>query len=292
MNDSNSPIKWSIEQRLTFIEFRLLWEGRVNRSDLMRQFSISKNQAALDLGQYLTQASGNMEYNRLSKTYEPTDRFSPQFLEQNTTSYFTQLRSVSEGIVERENSWIGQFPDLGSVPIPMRGVPVAVLQNVLRAIRSETSIEISYQSLSRPDPVWRWIAPHAIGYDGFRWHVRAWCEIDNVFKDFLFSRIRDIRGAHLAPVKSAEDVDWHSYVEMVIGPHPDLSDGQKAVIADDYGMVEGRIVLTVRKALLYYALKRFGLDLDPSTRRPQDQQIVLLNRTKLFPSSNIQTGPK
>ncbi|WP_375699391.1 WYL domain-containing protein [Pseudophaeobacter sp. TrK17] len=207
-------------------------------------------------------------------------------------SYFTQLRSVSEGIVARENSWIGLFPDLGSFPIPMRGVPVAVLQNVLRAIRSETSIEISYQSLSRPDPVWRWIAPHAIGYDGFRWHVRAWCEIDNVFKDFLFSRIRDIRGTHPAAVKSAEDVDWHSYVEMVIGPHPDFSDSQKAVIADDYGMVDGRILLTVRKALLYYALKRFGLDMDPSTRRPADQQIVLLNRTELFPSSNIQTGPK
>ncbi|WP_375699393.1 hypothetical protein [Pseudophaeobacter sp. TrK17] len=93
MNDGNSPIKWSIEQRLTFIEFRLLWEGRVNRSDLMRQFSISKNQAALDLGQYLTQAPGNMEYNRLSKTYEPTDRFSPQFLEQDTTSLMSVFRS-------------------------------------------------------------------------------------------------------------------------------------------------------------------------------------------------------
>ncbi len=34
----------------------------------------------------------------------------------------------------------------------------------------------------------------------------------------------------------------------------------------------------VRKALLYYALKRLGLDTDPAARRPQDQQIVLLNR--------------
>ncbi|MFG6565325.1 WYL domain-containing protein [Sulfitobacter sp. 1A13421] len=117
------------------------------------------------------------------------------------------------------------------------------MQNVLRAIRSETSIEISYQSLSRPDPVWRRIAPHAIGYDGFRWHVGAWCEIDNVFKDFLFSGICDISGTHPAAVKSAEDADWHSYFEMVIGPHPDFSDSQKAVIADDYGMVDGRIVL-------------------------------------------------
>jgi hypothetical protein len=39
----------------------------------------------------------------------------------------------------------------------------------------------------------------------------------------------------------------------------------------------GRAEIRVRKALLYYALKRLGLDTDPSARRPQDQQIVLLN---------------
>jgi hypothetical protein len=38
----------------------------------------------------------------------------------------------------------------------------------------------------------------------------------------------------------------------------------------------------VRKALLYYALKRLGLDTDPAARRPQDQQIVLLNREPEF----------
>jgi len=32
----------------------------------------------------------------------------------------------------------------------------------------------------------------------------------------------------------------------------------------------------VRRALLYYALKRLGLDTDPGARKPQDQQIVLL----------------
>jgi len=39
----------------------------------------------------------------------------------------------------------------------------------------------------------------------------------------------------------------------------------------------------VRKALLYYALKRLGLDTDPSARRPQDQQIVLLNSDAVLP---------
>ena len=43
-------------------------------------------------------------------------------------------------------------------------------------------------------------------------------------------------------------------------------------------MSDGRLTIHVRKAMLYYALKRLGLDTDLSARRPQDQQIVLLGR--------------
>jgi len=46
----------------------------------------------------------------------------------------------------------------------------------------------------------------------------------------------------------------------------------------DYEMVDGKTEIVVRKALLFYALKRLGLDTDPAARRPQDQQIMLLNR--------------
>ena len=31
---------WSVEQRLEFIEFRLFWEGHVNRIDVMQQFEL------------------------------------------------------------------------------------------------------------------------------------------------------------------------------------------------------------------------------------------------------------
>ncbi|WP_094023244.1 hypothetical protein [Maliponia aquimaris] len=45
----------------------------------------------------------------------------------------------------------------------------------------------------------------------------------------------------------------------------------------DYGMVDGTAVLEVRRCLLFYNLKRLGLDGDAAARRPEDQQIVLLN---------------
>ena len=135
--------------------------------------------------------------------------------------------------------------------------------------------------MSRPEPAWRWIAPHAIGFDGFRWHARAYCLSDNSFKDFLFSRILETRNAKASPTRVEDDVAWNEELTLEIGPHPELSDAQQKVVGLDYGMRDGRAQIRVRKALLYYALKRLGLDTDPSARRPQDQQIVLLNAAQI-----------
>jgi len=132
--------------------------------------------------------------------------------------------------------------------------------------------------LSNPQPRWRWIAPHAIAFDGFRWHTRAFCLADDCFKDFLLSRILEIRGSRESETSADKDRDWHSEVTLEVAPHPDLSEMQAKVIALDYGMRGGKVKIKVRRALLYYALRRLGLDTDPAARRPQDQQIVLLNR--------------
>ena len=40
MDNDRSELRWGVEQRLEFIEFRLFWEGHVNRSDLMDQFGV------------------------------------------------------------------------------------------------------------------------------------------------------------------------------------------------------------------------------------------------------------
>ena len=48
----------------------------------------------------------------------------------------------------------------------------------------------------------------------------------------------------------------------------------------DYGVDRGMFRLPMKKAFLFYALRHLGRDTDPSPRRPQDQQIILLNGTK------------
>ena len=247
----------------------------------MAAFGISINQASADLNRYLGMAPDNMLYDKSARAYVRGARFEPLFLKPDPASYLSQLRSISDGIVTQEETWIAQIPAFDTVPSPVRGIDAHTLRSVIEAIRTRQALEVEYQSLSSPAPRWRWIAPHAMAFDGFRWHARAYCFTDGCFKDFLLARILGIRATRPSDIDASQDVDWHTMVTLEIGPHPGLSDAQKKVVALDYGMRGGKASITVRKALLYYTLKRLGLDTDPSTRNPGDQQIVLLNREVL-----------
>ena len=138
-------------------------------------------------------------------------------------------------------------------------------------------MEVLYQSMSAPEPLWRWIAPHALAYDGFRWHARAFCEKDRVFKDFVLARVRETRTLRPSGADPATDRGWHEHVRVIFGPHPGLSEGQRKAIESDYSMTGGVSVVDVRRSFLSYFLRRFGLDIDAVHRRPQDQYVVLLN---------------
>ena len=269
-------LKWGVERRLEFIEFRLYWEGGVNRSDIIEAFDVSVPQASKDLTLYQERAPRNAVYDKSAKRYVASNEFQPCFLKPDAGQYLNQVRSVAEGILASSESWIAHSPPYGGTPVPARGVDNDTLRTVLAAIRQNRSVEVKYQSLSSDDPRWRWIAPHGIAFDGFRWHTRAFCEVDKSFKDFLLSRIIEARSVRPSGASPADDADWNELITLEIGPHPDLSENQKRIIALDYGMRGGRAQINVRKALRYYALRRLGLDTPPEARRPQDQQIVLL----------------
>ena len=277
MGEDKPSLRWGVEQKLQFIEFRLFWEGHVNRGDLIDKFGISQNQASGDLNRYIALAPDNMVYDKSGKSYVRSSSFKPLFLKPDATQYLAQVRSVAEGIVDPDDAWIGNLPTFDATPAPARGIDPTVLRSIVIAIRRREAVEIRYQSMSSPDPEWRWIAPHALAFDGFRWHARSFCEKSGEYRDFVISRIIETRQSRSTQIQTVADADWDEIVQLEIGPHPTLSQNQKRVIELDYGMQNGRVVIPVRRALLYYALKRLGLDTDPAARKPQDQQIILLN---------------
>jgi predicted DNA-binding transcriptional regulator YafY len=273
-------MRWGVEKRLEFIEFRLFWEGGINRAEIMEQFGVSVPQASKDLSLYEEKAPGNLVYDKRRKRYLAAPGFKPVFLKPEADIYLSQLRSVSDRPAATEETWLSDMPETDAMPVPHRVVEVNVLRTVLAAIRQQRAVEILYQSMnpSRAEPTWRWVTPHALGNDGLRWHLRAFCHIDEKFKDFLLSRCLEARGDGEPGATPGDDVFWNETFLVVLSPNPALSQNQRAVVAQDYDMQGGRVAVPVRKALLYYFEKRLRLDGISALDGPHETPVVITNR--------------
>jgi len=108
--------------------------------------------------------------------------------------------------------------------------------------------------------------------------VRAYCQITDKFKDFLLPRILGIGELGQPGADAEQDALWQERFGVEVGPHPDLTPSQKAVVAKDYGMEGGSAVLTVRYAMLFYVLKRLGLLGDAAKLPARSQHIVAVNQ--------------
>lgn len=272
--------RWGQDQRLAFIDFRLRWDGRINRSSLTDFFGISVPQASLDIARYAELAPQNLAYDRSSRVYQITHTFQPLCRESQPQRYLTELLASATGVIEPEASFIGWRPSVDCVPQPGRGVDASTLAALLKAIREKTGLKVVYQSMTRPEPSVRIFSPHALAFDGFRWHLRAFCHNHSDFRDFVLGRIIEVLSVEAVGGFATEDLTWQTLLTLVLAPHPDLSTGKRRAIELDYGMTEGEVNLTCRQALLFYALKRLGLD-GQLSRNPEAQQIVLKNHAEL-----------
>jgi hypothetical protein len=275
------PFRWSVERRLAFIEERLFWLGEVNRTDLVRRFGVSMSQASGDIGRYLALDPPGVSYDKSAKRYIAGERFRPVLVPPNANRFLGELRLVDLGLLAVEETMLGLLPPFDATPVPERAVDPLVLRAVLRAIRERNALAVRYQSMSRPSPLRRVIEPHALAHDGFRWHARALDRETGEFRDFVLGRMSKPKAAEPAGSAPKDDIAWHSFVALVIAPHPGLTPAQTRAIALDYGIRGSSASIKVRRALLFYALKRLGLDVAPGTRPAHEQHIVLLNREEI-----------
>ncbi|MFQ3454723.1 WYL domain-containing protein [Bradyrhizobium sp. UFLA01-814] len=280
MDIPGGKLRWGTEQRLEFIEFRLFWDGSIKRNDIAERFGVSAPQASNDLAQYRERAPGNMEYDPSAKRFVPSSTFRPRLMKPNAERYLAQMRAISENVIAWGDTWFGTLPDVGIVPVPERRVEPVTLKPLLRAVRERRSIMIEYQSLSdeRPEPIWRGITPHAFATDGLRWHMRAFCHLQRVWKDFLISRCLTIGDMANPEADPQDDRNWREHFTVVLIPNPKLSKPQCAAIERDYGMKDGRSELDVRRAMLYYLDKRLRLDVGREKDRPKETPIIVANR--------------
>jgi hypothetical protein len=275
-------MRWGVEKRLEFIEFRLFWEGGINRADIIERFGVSVPQASKDLTLYEEKAPGNLLYDKSAKLYRAGKTFKPVFMEPKADAYLAQLQSSVSPDAGASELWLATPPEFDAMPIPRRRIDVFVLRSILAAIREGQSLEIRYQSMSekRPTPNWRRVTPHALGNDGLRWHVRAYCHETKKFKDFILSRCLGARNFQEPGARPDDDSLWHNSFAVALAPNPVLSAGQQEIIAQDFGMRRGRAKILVRRALLYYFQKRLRLDVSDLLDNPYEKPVVVANRAE------------
>ncbi|MCK4817739.1 hypothetical protein KA005_18360, partial [bacterium] len=148
-------MSWGVNRRLEFIDFRLYWEGRINRKDLTEFFSISVPQASADLRKYQEKAPNNVKYDKSQKFYYAAPKFKPVFTSSHSSNYLAQLRLMANGILKEDETFLGQVPSFDTIPNPTRSVDSEILRKILYAINNKMSLEVKYQSMSREKPIMR-----------------------------------------------------------------------------------------------------------------------------------------
>ncbi len=281
----NSQIRWDKQHQFHAIEVIALWEGKVTSKHLKAVFNITSSATSAKLFRdYNEVAPSNLE----SSTSERGKVIGPNF-----------HPCFSEGIVDEYLALLSRHPELNpnvhsshassgfveSIHVPKPAVSPTVIRSVVQAIQKKTNLDIWYFSQSKPEGSERIIVPHTLVYSGMRWHVRAWCALKERFTDFVLTRMR-INGLDASPVqdKSTAEHDhlWNQYIDIVIGPNPQLPSELQHLICRDYGFsIDQPLTVATRMALIHYQLLAMNIYVDSEKFNPKAHPLVVLNKDKL-----------
>jgi predicted DNA-binding transcriptional regulator YafY len=272
------PFRYDLLQRYRLIEIVALWEGRLNAGHLIDYFGIGRQQASKDINEYLHSVGPyNLTYNSSLKGYQPSATFSPKVTSGEADEYLQLINRNSDLTNTFEDMTLG-FNYTHMMPMHKHTVRPEVLREIIRACRDNERIDVDYRSINAPDKDGRVIVPHAIVHSGMRWHVRAFCEKNKNYRDFVLTRFYGVpERLGKSSQSSKDDIAWHTFVNVCFTPDLRLSLDQQAVVANDYGMTDKRLLIQVRGALVQYLLQKMRIDVNVISADPRAQQIVIQN---------------
>lgn len=283
-NDKKWPIRWDLLLRYRLIEIIALWEGRLTTNHLQDTFGIGRQQASKDINAYKDEIGpGNLEYDKKLKGYTPTDTFKP-VVTTGTADEYLHLLNRNNDLNQTFDALALDVGNAEVLSVPIRNISPEILRPIVSAARQQKRLDVEYVSIHNPDHDGRVIVPHTIVFTGLRWHVRAWCEKNQQYRDFVLSRFRSIpeimdKSEH--GIKG--DKDWNTKVTIKIKPDTRLSREQKTVVAQDYGMKNNVLAIKTRGSLVHYALQQLQIDDKVLRGKPSAQQIMISNYKEIEP---------
>ena len=278
------PIRWDLLFRYRMIEVIALWEGRLTTNHLIKSFGIGRQQASKDINTYLNDiAPDSLVYDKQLKGYKPSDSFAPKLTSGHADEYL-HILSRSEDMTVTFNELDMGFENTTMVRPVTRNITPEILRPLVQAIREKKRVDLSYTSLKNGEEVERIISPHTLVCTPLRWHVRAYCEHSEGYRDFVLSRIRGVPALETKKIKGKEqDELWNTHLSIKLIPDSRLTEAQAKVIAHDYGMEKGTLTIPTNAALVRYVLDAYNIDINVLNSNPKGQQIILGNFEELKP---------
>lgn len=236
-------IRWPQRERLRYCEQKLYWTGTLRRSDLAATFKISTPAATIDFRLLVKIHGKGIRYNFEQKHYEPTRDFKPSFGRPDFGSTIEYLSRTQQGAAGG--------PFVARLNLPERKFSPEIGRAILRAIHCRESIGMDYTSVGDTEAKtdFRWIVPTAIGWDGSRYHVRAYCLRSKGYRDFVLGRIEKIIDHAPAPKDVPHDDEWDHLQDYPYVAAVNTSEAKEA-LAKEYGGMP--VVIRERPAMKRY----------------------------------------
>jgi predicted DNA-binding transcriptional regulator YafY len=284
MMNKEWPLRWDLLLRYRLIEIIVFWEGRLTTNHLIDTFGIGRQQASKDINNYNNKVGvGNLVYDKFLKGYKPTPNFKPA-VTSGTADEYLHLLNRNNDLSQTFDTLPLATGNTEILHVPVRNIDPSIIRAIVTAARQQKRLDVDYVSVNNPNREGRVIAPHTIVHTGLRWHVRAWCEKNQDYRDFVLSRFRGVPEImDLSENNIDDDTSWNTPVTIKLKPDTRLSREQKAVIARDYGMTNGVLKIATRGSLVQYALQQLHVDDKLLQGKPSAQQIIISNY------SDIQT---
>jgi hypothetical protein len=269
MGNKSNRDQWAVRERQLFIERLAWWKGVVNRGDVRDVFGISAAQASADLQGYQEANPTALSYNVRAKRYESGENMVcvmhvPRLEE--AVSLFLGVASPMAGGRPK----VAPTHSVDMIRPLAREADAGVERRVFVALDQKRRLRVKYWSVNSSRGSVREIAPHALGHDGCRWHVRAWCFENGGFRDFVLSRMEGADWPGELFTASVVDEDWERLETLTLRPHSGLNEDQRKGIIRDYGMKGGELKVKVRAAMKEYFLAQWRV---PGPGRPAHLEL-------------------
>jgi hypothetical protein len=276
------------KQRLSYIEFCLMFRGHLTRNDLIQRFEVGLSAGTRDFNLYREIAPENLDYDSKQKKYFQTTNFKPVFNHDARKTLVKLANNISDGF-----DAIGDINFPVDAPSQLNIPDIFIVAKVVQAILNNKTINIIYTSMSSGSKA-RDIVPHSIIDNGLRWHVRAYDKSTNSFRDFVLTRISKVTiKADISEVfqEKSEDYQWNRKIPLHIEPHPHNVKFPTA-IAMDYGMTNKILEIEIRAALVGYLLRRWNVDCtEDASLSGGEYQLWLRNSKSIFGAENLAIAP-